>query len=694
MDRTSFAELADRLRDAAAAYYSGDGTQTMDDATYDAGIRQLRLAAEEHGWDDADDLLYEVAGGQAGGDVRHEVPMLSLDNAMDDDEMRAFFDRVAAKTGIPDDQLAWVVEPKLDGMALSVRYVDGLVADIVTRGNGLVGESVARVARHAAGIPAQVRGEASFTVVGECVMTHEGFAEANRLRVEHGERPFANPRNAVAGSLRAKHRTYTVPLTFIAYGAHAPAEDPSAYTTDPMPERYEVTMARLRSLGFTTPGDVIGNPATAYGPIWALSQIALIEQARHTFPMDTDGAVIKANDPMVRQVMGEGSRSPRWAIARKFAPDTRETDLLAIEIAVGRTGNLSFTAKVAPVFVGGVTIESVTVHNVSEIARKGLRLPGADGKAQRVVVRRAGEVIPEIVGVADTGPGEDETAPFVPPTTCPNGHQLDKSSIIWSCVLGRECGVAAGIRYAVSRDCLDIEGMGTQIVDALVAAGKVATVADLFGLDLDGLLDVPRLGQANANKIMAQIETAKSLPLARILAALGIRGTGRSMSRRIASHFGTMAAVRAATVEQMAEVEGIGPVKAPSIVAELAELAPVIDRMAELGVVAARDDGARNGAPTPPSPVEASSPLAGMSVCVTGAMTGALAGMTRNEVNELIESLGGRAASSVSAKTTLLVADDPESGTGKAKKARELGIEIITPDEFAGRYLGGATDGK
>jgi DNA ligase (NAD+) len=308
--------------------------------------------------------------------------------------------------------------------------------------------------------------------------------------------------------------------------------------------------------------------------------------------------------------------------------------------------------------------------------------------AQRVVVRRAGEVIPEIVGVADTGPGEDETRPFVPPATCPNGHQLDKSSIIWSCVLGRDCGIAAGIRYAVSRDCLDIEGMGAQIVDALVAAGKVTTVADLFGLDLDGLLGVPRLGQANANKIMDQIETAKSLPLARILAALGIRGTGRAMSRRIASHFGTMGAVRSATVGQMAEVEGIGPVKAPSIVAELDELAPAIDRMAELGVVAARNDSARNSAVIPPSSVEeVPAPLAGMSVCVTGAMTGALTGMTRNEVHELIESLGGRAASSVSAKTSLLLTDDPESGSGKAKKARELGIEIITPDEFAGRYL-------
>ena len=699
MEHDEFTALAKRLRSAAAAYYAGDGSQLMDDATYDAGIRALGASAAEHGWSDTDDLLEQVAGGQAGGDVPHEVPMLSLDNAMDDDEMKAFFDRVAAKTGMLPDRIGWVVEPKFDGMALSVRYHDGLVANIVTRGNGLVGESVGHVARYVAGIPAELPGGACVTVVGECVMTHDDFAQANRIRIEHGDHPFANPRNAVAGSLRAKNRGYRVPMTFIAYGAHAPAQDPAAYTTDPMPERYSLTIGRLHNLGFTTAFDVIGHQPIAYGPGQAMGQIALIEQRRSTFAMDTDGAVVKADQPVVREAMGEGSRSPRWAIAVKFAPDTRETELLGIEVAVGRTGNLSFTAKVAPVAVGGVTIESATVHNVSEIARKGLRLPGPDGTAQRVVVRRAGEVIPEIVGVADTSPGEDRTRAFVPPTQCPNGHELDTTGIIWKCVQGRACGTTAGIRYAVSRDCLDIEGMGTQIVDALVASGAVASVADLFELEMDKLLAVPRLGESNAAKILAQIEAARRLPLARIVAALGIRGTGRAMSRRIASHFGSMAAIRGATAEQMAEVEGIGPIKAPSIVAELIELAPVLDRLARLGVVSATDSDARNGDPTPPSSVEgvapvspvagaapSALPLAGMSVCVTGGMTGALAGMSRNDVNELIESLGGRAASSVSTKTSLLLTDDPESGTGKAKKARELGIEIVTPDEFVERY--------
>ncbi|MHB8318140.1 MAG: NAD-dependent DNA ligase LigA [Acidimicrobiales bacterium] len=680
MDHNDFVELTNQLRSAARAYYAGDGSQLIDDASYDVGIRKLQAAAVQHGWTDADDLLTQVAGGQAASDgVPHEVPMLSLDNAMNDAELQAFFDRVAHKTGITPEDLAWVVEPKFDGMALSVRYHDGLVAQILTRGNGLVGESVVGVARYITGIPAVLPHEASVTVVGECVMTHEDFAEANQMRLEHGERPFANPRNAVAGSLRAKNRDYRVPMTFIAYGAHAPAMDPAAYTTDPMPERYSMTISRLHNLGFVTAADVVGNQLVAKGSVDAVRQVARIEEQRHTFPMDTDGAVLKADNPHVRETMGEGSRSPRWAIARKFAPDTRETDLLDIEVAVGRTGNLSFTAKVTPVAVGGTTISSATVHNVSEIARKGLRLPGPGGGiAQRVVVRRAGEVIPEIVGVADASPGEDETSPFVPPTQCPNGHALDTTGIIWSCVLGRDCTISAGICYAVSRDCLDVEGMGPQIVDALASSGVVSDVADLFELTIDRLLAVPRLGRANANKILAQIDKARTLPLARIVTALGVRGTGRAMSRRITQHFQTLDAIRAATVEQMAQVEGIGPIKAPSIVEELVELASVLDRLEAMGIGSTKSD----------APIEALS-LADKSVCVTGAMTGALAGMSRNEVNELIESLGGRAASSVSAKTSLLLTDNPDSGTGKAKKARELGVEIVSPNEFAERYMGG-----
>ncbi len=608
-----FTDLAAELRAAAAAYYAGGGSQLMDDATYDVGIRRLREAANEHGWSEADDLLSQVAGGQGAGDIPHVAPMLSLDNAMDDGEMAQFFARVARGVGVPESEIEWVVEPKFDGMALEVVYRDGVLRRIVTRGNGTAGEDVTEMASAAAGIPARIAApDGEVAVVGECVMTHDDFAEANRRRVAAGDHPFANPRNAVAGSLRSKHRTYRVPLTFYAYGVtFAPVAD--AYVADDAfgGRSYADDLAGLSSLGFLIATDVLYPSGPVCGSEAVLERIAAVETARSTLPMDTDGAVVKANRTHVRDALGASSRAPRWGIARKFAPDTRETDLLDIEVAVGRTGNLSFTAKVAPVYVGGVTIESVTVHNVSEIARKGFRLPVPGGSPQRVIVRRAGEVIPEIVGPANGA--TDGSAPYVPPATCPAGHDLDTSGTIWRCVLGRGCAIAAGIRYAVSRDCLDIEGMGAQIVDALVSSGVVGTVADLFALGLDDLLTVPRLGRSNTLKIVAQIDKARSLPLARIVTALGIRGTGRSMSRRIAAAFGSMGAILAATPTQMAEVEGIGPVKAPSIVTEVAELAPVIAQMAVLGVIAAgvearpTDDGAAGDLP-----------LAGMSVCVTG----------------------------------------------------------------------------
>lgn len=690
-DKDAFLALADELRVAASAYYAGDGSQVMDDATYDTKMRCLRDAAEVYGWGDADDLLTSVAGGQGVGDVAHEATMLSLDNAMDDAEMAQFFARVSRGVGGDGEDINWVVEPKFDGMALEVVYQGGRLCRVVTRGNGLVGEDVTRLASTVSGIPATIDYDGGLVVVGECVMTHQDFAEANRIRLAHGDRPFANPRNAVAGSLRSKHRTYQVPLSFYAYGATWAQASAGSYGA----ATYSGELAQLRVLGFSTAADVLAFDGAVRGTEAALERIAAIEASRAAFQMDTDGAVVKADQLRIRTALGASSRAPRWAIARKFAPDTRETDLLDIEVAVGRTGNLSFTAKVAPVHVGGVTITSVTVHNVSEIARKGLRLPGPDGTAQRVVVRRAGEVIPEIVGVADSSPTDDRTTAFVAPQCCPNGHELDTtSSIIWTCVKGRECGVSAGIRYAVSRDCLDIEGMGGRIVDALVESGAVADVADLFELDMAQLLAVPRLGQSNTTKILAQIDVAKTLPLARIITALGIRGTGRSMSRRIASHFVTMDALRAASVETLAAIEGIGPVKAASIHEELKDLGPVLDRLSAAGIGGGSPDsqtatgGDEEVAGDARQASSAPAPLAGIVVCVTGAMTGALGHYSRNEVHELIESLGGRASSSVSAKTTYLLTADPDTSTGKGKKARELGIEIISPDEFAARFLG------
>ena len=678
MSHDEFISLLASLQAASTAYYDGDGSQLMDDATYDRGVDTLESAARSNGWHDADQFLGAVQG--AAGDVAHLRPMLSLDKAMDDEEVLSFFARVQRHVGTFDGAIEWSVQPKLDGAAISVRYVDGVLDRVVTRGDGHKGEDITRLAQHSAGIPSRLGEPITIAVNGECVMTHEDFAAANAEREAHGDRPFANPRNAVSGALRGLHRSYLLPTTFVAYLLVGPGADDLSDAEQ---------MERLRQLGFATASQY--GPGVAQGTRAALAAIATIEQNRSELPMDTDGAVIKANDPAVRKLTGEGSRAPRWAIARKFAPDTRETDLLDIVVEVGRTGNLSFTAVLEPVFVGGVTVSSTTLHNVSEIERKGLRLPDKGGRPQRVVVRRAGEVIPELVGRANDE--TDGSAPFVPPTLCPRGHDLDRSGLIWRCVTGRACAVGAGIRYAVSRDCLDIDGMGEVIVDALVRSGTVTDVADLFALTMADLMAVERLGEANAAKILDGIERAKTLALGRIIAALGIKGTGRAMSRRLASRFGSMAALQAAGVDELAGVEGIGSIKAPVIVEELAALAPVIDRLEALGV----DLGDEEGSPRPNGQAAGTSsqapeqgahrPLEGLSICVTGAMTGPLADLSRNEVHELIERLGGRASSSVSAKTAFLLSPDGDSGTGKAKKAAELGVEIVSPEAFAERYL-------
>lgn len=665
MTKDAFIALLAELEAASSAYYDGDGAQLMDDATFDEGLRRLESAARENDWHEADTFLSSVHGRT--GDVTHLRPMLSLDKALDDEDMLAFFARVAREVGAAEESVAWSVQPKLDGAAISVQYVDGVLKQISTRGDGVTGEDITKVARHSAGIPSRLAEPCTITVNGECVMTHTDFTEANKEREEHGDRPFANPRNAVSGALRSVHRTYHLPTTFVAYllaGADGLSDTEQ--------------MERLCHLGFTTASQY--GPGVVQGSVEALAAISEIEQMRTTLPMDTDGAVIKANDPAIRRKMGEGSRAPRWAIARKFAPDTRETNLLDIVVEVGRTGNLSFTAVLEPVFVGGVTISTTTLHNVSEIERKGLRLPSANGKPQRVVVRRAGEVIPEVVGRANDE--TDGSEPFVPPTLCPNGHEIDRNSVIWRCVMGRACVIDAGIRYAVSRDCLDIDGMGEKIVAALVRDGVIRDVADIFELTMADLLNVDRLGEANAVKILAGVERAKTLPLGRIIAALGIKGTGRSMSRRIASHFGSMAAFQTATVDELAQVEGIGTVKAPSIAEELKALAPIIARLEASGVALGPTEVSEQAVPQGERKL-----LKGLTVCVTGAMTGPLSSLSRNEVNELIESLGGKASSSVSARTSFLLTADADSGTGKAKRAAELGIEIVSPEEFAARYL-------
>jgi DNA ligase (NAD+) len=582
--------------------------------------------------------------------------MLSLDNAMDDEEMEAFYARVAKLAGVGVEEISWAIDPKLDGMALSVRYEAGKLVRIVTRGNGLAGEDVTKAAAKSAGVPAVLAEPLTIEVRGECVMTHADFATANDLRVENGGAPFANPRNAVAGSLRSIHRTYSVPTTFLCYGLVYDDAEGWAFSAQ---------MDFVAKLGFVPARSIVAGPAVVKGTKAAQAAIAVIEAGRAEFGVDTDGAVIKANEAGVRAAAGVGSRAPRWAIARKFAPDTRETELVDIVVEVGRTGNLSYTAKLTPVSVGGATISSATVHNASQIAAKGLRLPGAKGVAQKVWVRRAGEVIPEVVGPVNKE--TKGTKAFVAPTVCPRcGSALDTSGLVWRCVRGRACGIEEGLIYAVSRDCLDIDGAGAEIVRSLVNSGKLSDVADLFELKLADLLEVDRLGEKNAAKILASVERARALPLSKVFCALGVNMTGRSMSRRLARHFETMEALVAASPDELCEVEGVGPERAGAIKAELVALSDVIARLMAAGI------GLSEGAV-----VAEGAPLEGEKVVVSGSVPG----LSRSQAQEAVERLGGKSSSAVSASTTLLVAG--EGAGSKVAKAEALGVRVMSAEDFA-----------
>lgn len=402
-----------------------------------------------------------------------------------------------------------------------------------------------------------------------------------------------------------------------------------------------------------------------------------IAALRSSLPFGIDGVVVKADAAADQQRAGAGSRAPRWAVARKLAAEHKVTRLLEVEWNVGRTGIIAPRAVLEPVVIDGVTVTYATLHNPGDITRRDLMI------GDLCYVFRAGDVIPRVEApLADQRTGAETAIVF--PTACPRcGDEIDTSEQRWRCVRGRNCQAVASVIYAAGRDQLDIEGLGHTRAVQLVEAALVADIADLFTLTREPLLGLER-GETSADNLLGAIETARQQPLSRVFCALGVRGTGRTMSRRIAAHFGSMAAIRAADAAALAEVPGIGTEKARVVAAELLDLAPLLDKLTaqQVGVqvtepqrpmrAAAGADGVAAGA---------GGALVGEAVVVTGSMTGELAALSRNEMNELIERAGGKASSSVSKKTTLLVAG--EKAGSKRAKAEELGIRILTPVEFA-----------
>jgi DNA ligase (NAD+) len=681
VDAVAYAQAVEDALKASAAYYEG-GTSVLDDDAYDRLVRGIAAWEAEH----PDQVLPDsptgkVAGGAVEGDVPHTVPMLSLDNVFSPEEFTAWTASLARRTGHEVERYS--VEPKLDGLAIAARYHQGRLTRLITRGDGTAGEDVSHAIGTIEGLPGELAEPLTLEVRGEVLMTTAQFEHANEVRTAHGGQPFANPRNAAAGTLRAKERAYTVPMTFFGYSL-LPVSGTEAEEAARLGElAHSELMALAAELGVNTTASTAVPGITAATAEQVLARVQEIGALRAELPFGIDGIVVKADLAADQRAAGSGSRAPRWAIAYKLPAVEKITRLLAVEWNVGRTGIIAPRGVLEPVEIDGSTITYATLHNPADITRRDLRL------GDHVMVHRAGDVIPRIEApVAHLRTGEEQPIAF--PETCPNcGSAIDTSEQRWRCEQGRNCHLVAALSYAAGRDQLDIEGLGHTRVVQLVESGLVADLAGLFSLTREQLLGLERMGETSTDNLLAAIEAAKGRPLSRVLCALGVRGTGRSMSRRIARYFATMDEVRAADAETMQRVEGIGTEKAPSIVAELVELAPLIDRLIAAGVNMTEPGATPPAPPAPPGEDgpdaeeggSAGGPLAGMTVVVTGAMTGALEQLSRNQMNELIERAGGRSSSSVSKKTALVVAG--EGAGSKRAKAETLGIRLAAPEEFA-----------
>ncbi|WP_240800133.1 NAD-dependent DNA ligase LigA [Streptomyces rhizosphaericola] len=675
-DAAAYAAAVEEASRAAAAYYA-TGESTLDDDAYDRLARGIAAYEAAH-----PDEIHEssptgkVAGGAAVGDVPHTVPMLSLDNVFSAEQFVSWTASLERRIGRP--VAAWSVEPKLDGLAVAARYRAGRLEQLITRGDGTAGEDVSHAAAAVVGLPERLDAPVTLEVRGEILMTTEQFEQGNAIRTEHGGAPFANPRNGAAGTLRAKDRAYRVETTFFAYGALPLADSGEiAETLTELP--HSELLAYVAGLGVHTAAATEAAPVRVSTVEEVQARVEEIAALRAALPFGIDGIVIKADLAADQREAGSGTRAPRWAIAHKLPAVEKITRLLSVEWNVGRTGIIAPRAVLEPVEIDGSTVGYATLHNPADITRRDLRL------GDQVMVYKAGDIIPRIEApVAHVRTG-DET-PIAFPESCPQcGSEIDMSEQRWRCTRGRNCRLVASVSYAAGRDQLDIEGLGATRVVQLVDAGLVTDFADLFTLERDQLLALDRMGETSTDNLLAAIGAARSRPLSRVFCALGVRGTGRSMSRRIARYFATMDHIVAADAESLQRVDGIGKEKAAAVVEELAELAPLIEKLVRAGVTMTEP-----GATPPPEPgteeqegaqAGAELPLAGMKVVVTGAMTGALEKLSRNQMNELIERAGGKSSSSVSARTSLLVAG--EKAGSKRTKAEGLGIRIVDPEEFA-----------
>ncbi len=649
-------ELRTEIEQHDYRYYVLD-TPSVPDAEYDRLMRQLQALEAEHPRLVVPESPTQRVGGQpAEGfeEVRHRVPMLSLANAFSAEEIQQFHDRVIK--GLEIDHVAYVAEPKLDGVAISLRYEAGRLIQAATRGDGVSGEDVTLNVRTINAIPLHLeqRGQSSiwpsaFEVRGEIYMPLAGFDAWNEQARREGGRELVNPRNAAAGSLRQLDPRVTAkrPLAFYAYGAVA---------SGGMPDSHFEVLQFLRAWGFPVNPEV-RQVEDAQGCIAYYSDLAA---KRDTLPYDIDGVVFKVESRDQQETLGFVSRAPRWAIAQKFPAQEEVTRLLDIDIQVGRTGALTPVARLEPVFVGGVTVTNATLHNLDEIRRKDVRA------GDWVVVRRAGDVIPEVARVV-LERREGELAEFQMPVSCPicaSAVERVEGEAVFRCSGGLFCPAQRkqSIMHFVSRRAMDIEGLGEKLADQLVAKDLVRSVADLYILTREQWVALERMGEKSADNLLAELERSKTPDLDRLLYALGIREVGEVTARSLAKFFGTLERITSAGEEELIEVPDVGPVVAGHVHAFFQEAHnnEIIASLAQAGLQwKAVEVNQRE------------QPLAGQTWVLTGAL-----GMPRAKAKNLLESLGAKVSASVSGKTSVVLAG--EAAGSKLKKAQSLGIKVIS----------------
>ncbi len=663
---TTFAQLEalrQKLREYEYHYHVLDNP-LVPDAEYDRLMNELKNLEWQHPeWITVDSPTQRVGAKPLDGfaQVTHEIPMLSLDNAFSDEELDGFLRRMESYITEDPHTLAFCCEPKLDGLAVSILYVDGVLNQAATRGDGTTGEDITSNIRTIRNIPLKLNMDnppARLEVRGEVFMPQKGFEELNERALEKGEKTFANPRNAAAGSLRQLDPKITRqrPLVLNAYGIGVYESD------DELPATHFERLQWLKSIGIPVNNEI----RLATGREQLLAFYANIQAKRPTLGYDIDGTVLKVNDIGLQEQLGFISRSPRWAIAYKFPAQEEMTVLNDVEFQVGRTGAITPVAKLEPVFVAGVTVSNATLHNGDEIERLGIVI------GDTVIIRRAGDVIPQIVGVVmDRRPENAKKIEF--PTACPvceSAVVRVEGEAVARCTGGLFCAAQRkeALKHFVSRKAMDIDGVGEKLIEQLMERELVHTPADLFKLEHTTLMRLERMGEKSAQNALNSIEKAKNTTLARFLFALGIRDVGEATAQNLANHFHNLDAIRAATFEQLQEVQDVGEVVANRIVRFWQEPhnVAVVEDLISQGVH--WQDVIQ---------VEiADNPLKGKNVVLTGTLTQ----LTRDQAKALLQSFGCKVSGSVSSKTDYLIAG--EKAGSKLAKAQELGVKVLTEQEF------------